>query len=410
MKAQRENRNGRRGGFTLIELLVVVAIIALLISILLPSLQRAREAARRTVCLANLSGFGKACLIYAEEGRAGILPTAPHDPAKRTSVRSTVVGIFAEKPDSEVMAMVTSETGTGTTNPFCGSTRGYFKPLTGGERASLNPKQMICPSTANTLKHAPCSPVEYQTNPQKMAYYERNGSFASPTPIPVGGTAQIYDFHGWAKTGVSSATSDPDVLGFNDGEMLEFSYSFQMNLESNFNGWAAASGKIGRLLKNTGDSRLVIAADRNPYSNKVQTITRNPPAGAASVGVYITNQYTAGGYYYFDHTQAAVGDFAPPPYSGADYYGAITSRSRKLNSRNHRQEGQSVLRLDGSGAFVTNAMAGADDDFIWGRYLPGDTSLTINGVETIPIKSGVQLPYAAQKPYNNATTDSLLIP
>lgn len=54
-------------GFTLIELLVVVAIIALLISILLPSLSKARAQARTTLCLSRIGQFGKAFLIYAED-------------------------------------------------------------------------------------------------------------------------------------------------------------------------------------------------------------------------------------------------------------------------------------------------------------------------------------------------------
>ncbi len=64
---KRLERFKRLKGFTLIELLVVVAIIALLISILLPSLSRARELSKRTVCSANLRGWGSACKIYANE-------------------------------------------------------------------------------------------------------------------------------------------------------------------------------------------------------------------------------------------------------------------------------------------------------------------------------------------------------
>jgi prepilin-type N-terminal cleavage/methylation domain-containing protein len=57
----------RKTAFTLIELLVVVAIIALLISILLPSLSRARELSKRTICAANLRGIGQACKVYSND-------------------------------------------------------------------------------------------------------------------------------------------------------------------------------------------------------------------------------------------------------------------------------------------------------------------------------------------------------
>lgn len=57
----------RRSGFTLIELLVVVAIIALLISILLPSLSLARESARGAACLSNQRQIGLAARMYLDE-------------------------------------------------------------------------------------------------------------------------------------------------------------------------------------------------------------------------------------------------------------------------------------------------------------------------------------------------------
>lgn len=57
----------RRKGFTLVELLVVIAIIALLMGILMPALSRVRQLAFRLTCGTNLSGIGKAMMIYAND-------------------------------------------------------------------------------------------------------------------------------------------------------------------------------------------------------------------------------------------------------------------------------------------------------------------------------------------------------
>src|SRR4051812_518599 len=65
----------RPRGFTLVELLVVIGIIAVLISILLPAMNKAREAANRTVCMSNLRVWGQSAHMFAVEHK-GRFPRA----------------------------------------------------------------------------------------------------------------------------------------------------------------------------------------------------------------------------------------------------------------------------------------------------------------------------------------------
>jgi prepilin-type processing-associated H-X9-DG protein len=73
MSASRPRRCRRPGAFTLVELLVVIGIIAALVALLLPSLNKARESAFKVKCMSNIRSIGQAQLAYAAENK-GYVP------------------------------------------------------------------------------------------------------------------------------------------------------------------------------------------------------------------------------------------------------------------------------------------------------------------------------------------------
>ncbi len=114
--------HNRAGGFTLVELLVVIGIIALLIAILMPALNKAREAARTTACLSNLRQCAVALQMYANanDGRIPVILEGGPDSA----------GVYAALRFWPWFVVGGRDTGYGRQNPVY-----------------LNMKVAVCPST-----------------------------------------------------------------------------------------------------------------------------------------------------------------------------------------------------------------------------------------------------------------------
>ena len=199
----------RTKAFTLIELLVVVAIIALLISILLPSLSRAREMSKRAVCASNLRGIGQAMYIYANDNYEQF-PSNKIDPDK--AGENAPPGYYRDA----------SSDGDVPPDEIPSTTADLFLLVRG---ALVTPKQFICPSSSKTPD-----------------------DFYSPDAGEVVDPLELYDFAGPGK-GIGAVADN-------------LSYGYHFGHDGTKSGDLSGGANNGTNM----DSRFPVMADDNPYS------------------------------------------------------------------------------------------------------------------------------------------------
>ena len=172
-KGGNDSRAGthRAAAFTLVELLVVIGIIALLISILLPSLNAARKSAQSVKCLANLRSIGQAINIYAV-GNRGSLPPG--------YTQNGTPGNFGDDADWQTLLM-SSALGRG------GAT--YTQQAVDGIDGTSIQQLFTCPSAVQVKQGSP--PIKrvlhYSCHPRLMPVLEladgtRGSMVAASTP------------------------------------------------------------------------------------------------------------------------------------------------------------------------------------------------------------------------------------
>jgi prepilin-type N-terminal cleavage/methylation domain-containing protein len=222
----------KKKGFTLIELLVVIAIIALLMGILMPALNKARQLAIQLVCGTNLKGLSSALLVYAgycddDYPRAG----------GAKSTWSTHGGVIQSwiggrgGTEEEAFGIVRDPATEEVITPGLATVTSSFYLLV--KHAKVQPKQFVCKGDVGT------SPWRFTDYPEAR----RIGMDMS----------RAWDFGSGGRMGRSGPPLPVP------GEVVSYSYQFPYSI---------GGGATTFVVMDISNPATPVCADRNPYTDK----------------------------------------------------------------------------------------------------------------------------------------------